>query len=168
MIRDDRPIFLVGFMGSGKTAVGQVLARRLGWTLRDTDRMIEQREGRSIETIFRESGEAEFRELEWRVLQEVAGGRCNIVATGGGMFLQARARRLMARHGNTVWLDVPLAEAVKRVGQGGGRPLWNADDPIGLRLLYARRRAVYALARHRIGAALGGPEAVAERVLSLF
>ena len=59
MIRDDRPIFLVGFMGSGKTAVGQVLARRLGWTLRDTDRMIEQREGRSIETIFLESGEAD-------------------------------------------------------------------------------------------------------------
>jgi shikimate kinase len=162
----DRPIFLVGFMGSGKTAVGEALARLLGVEFVDTDRLVEQREGRSIERIFGESGEEHFRAVEWEVLRSLDGLGHAVVATGGGMFLSAVQRRWMRRRGITVWLDLSLDEARRRVGRGAERPLWRTDDPVGQRALFERRRAAYALCQLRVPAAPGGPADVARRVIA--
>ena len=164
-MREESPLFLVGFMGSGKSRVGEALARRLAREFVDTDALVTEREGRSIDEIFHESGEERFRLAEWDALRSLEGGPGLVVATGGGLFQGFEPRRWMLRRGPTVWLDVPLDVARARVGKGAGRPLWLPRDPLALRALYERRRAVYALAALRIVAVPGRPEAVAERVL---
>lgn len=156
---DDRPIFLVGFMASGKSTVGKALAQALGWRLLDTDDLVEEREQRSVERIFSESGPTFFRQAEAEVLRSLKDLRRAVVATGGGLFLGYESRRWMIDHGRTVWLDVPLEAARRRVegGRSGrrGRPLWEGNDALALRALYEKRRAAYALAEVRIGAAAG-------------
>lgn len=162
---DHRPIWLVGFMGAGKTTIGQALADLLGWDFVDTDALIVSRAGKPIETIFRESGEGRFREIEWEVLSGLQGARRAVVATGGGSFLGVPHRRLLQRTGLVVWLDVPLDAVARRLGEGADRPLWRAADALALRVLWERRRAVYALADVRIEASHGTPHQVAERIL---
>jgi shikimate kinase len=168
MITDDRPIFLIGFMASGKSTVGRALARSLGWRLLDTDDLVEQREQRSAERIFSESGEAFFRRAESEILRSLDDLRSAVVATGGGLFLGYESRRWMLGHGRTVWLDVPLEAARRRV-EGGrarrrGRPMWEGSDAVALRSLYEKRRAAYALAEVRVDAAAGQTTDVAARI----
>jgi len=160
---DDRPIFLVGFMASGKTTVGAVLAARCGWSFHDTDHMVVERAGRSIAAIFRAQGEGRFREMEWEALRSLRGARRAVVATGGGLFLSVAPRAFMKREGTTVWLDVPLETARLRGGDEA-RPLWREDDPIALRAFFERRRAAYALADVRVEASTSTPNEVADRV----
>lgn len=161
----DRPLYLIGFMGAGKTSVGLALAARLGWRLLDTDVMVERADGRPIETIFRESGEGFFREAEWRALRSLAGVSSVVVATGGGLFLGVSQRRFVRRHGRSVWLDVELDVARKRIGSGETRPLWTARDPVALRIMFDKRRASYALAEIRVDASHESAEAVADRIV---
>ena len=143
-----RPVFLVGFMGCGKSTVGRALAERTGAPFLDCDAEIERREGRSIADLLGDRGERWFREREWSLLREI--GVCTgIVATGGGMFASARPRRWMKSTGWTVWLDVPLDLCRQRIGVGAGRPLWDDSDRVALRALFERRRAAYALAHLR-------------------
>ena len=101
-------MFLVGFMASGKTTVGRLLAGRLGFSFADTDEHVEARSGRSIERIFAESGEGVFRRLEWEALQDLGGAEKSVIATGGGLFLGYVQRRFMIERGSTVWLDAGL------------------------------------------------------------
>ena len=139
---DDQPIFLVGFMASGKSTVGKALAKALGWRLLDTDDLVEEREQRSVERIFSESGQPFFRQAEADVLRSLDDLRRAVVATGGGLFLGYESRRWLIDHGRTVWLDVPLEAARRRVegGRSGrrGRPLWEGNDALALRALYEK------------------------------
>ncbi len=172
MSDDDRPIFLVGFMASGKSTVGRALAKALGWRLLDTDDLVEQREHRSVERIFNESGQAFFRRAESEALRSLDDLSRAVVATGGGLFLGYESRRWMIDHGRTVWLDLPLEAARRRVegGRSGrrGRPMWEGNDALALRALYARRRAAYALAEFRVDATEGGTVDVAARILQVL
>jgi len=152
-------------MGSGKSEVGRRVAAHLGWAFEDTDRAVERERGRSVERIFREAGEERFREAERAVLRGLSGRVAVVVATGGGLFLDRSARILMRQGGATVWLDADLDTVRSRLGSGTGRPLWNAADPIAVRELYERRRAVYALCRFRVDASADTPDEVAARVL---
>lgn len=166
VVPNDRPVFLIGFMGSGKSAVGRLLADRLGRDFIDTDDLVVEREGRSIERIFREAGEAEFRRAEREALQALAGRRECVVATGGGLFLGFFERCWLREQGTTVWLDAPFSACLGRVSSGAGRPLWAAGkDPEAFRALFEKRRAAYALAAVRVDAA-GSPDETAGRVLS--
>ncbi len=161
---DDRPVFLVGFMGTGKTSVGEELARSRGFKLVDTDALIEASEGRSIERVFAESGEAHFRGIERELLEKVATRKRIVVATGGGMFLAAANRNVIRRAGTSVWLDVSLEQLRDRLGAGEGRPLWAPDNTLGLRAMFERRRATYALADHRVDGSRGTPGEIAAEV----
>lgn len=161
-----RPVFLVGFMGAGKTAVGRALAETMGRVFVDLDAEIERREGRAIGALFQEFGERAFREAESRAFEELGDGLGMVVAAGGGAFTQAAVRRRMKALGVTVWLDVPLEVARERVGAALGRPLWTADDPVALRAQFDRRRATYALAEQRIDAASASPRAIARDLAS--
>ena len=165
---DDRPIFLVGFMGSGKSSLGRRLAERLGFSFHDTDERVERREGREIAPIFREEGEAYFRDVEFEVLRGLDGRRGAVVATGGGLFLGAAQRRWMKRRGRTVWLDVPLDVCAARVGEGAARPLWHPEDPIAFRALFDRRSAAYALAELRLRAGAESADELVGRLLGVF
>jgi len=161
----DRPIFLVGFMGSGKTSVAREIAARLGWEFADIDEQVERREGRTIERIFAESGEARFRDAEREALFGLDGVERSVVATGGGLPCAADLRRWIRARGRGVWLDVPLAECMRRVGGAAGRPLWQTGDPLALRVLYERRRAVYALTGLRVAGGLGSARETARAVI---
>lgn len=164
MIGPAGTVFLVGFMGAGKSEVGRRLADRIGCRFVDTDERVEADDGRTVEKIFEQSGEDFFRAAEERVLDSLLGKRGLVVATGGGLFVGYRPRSRMKRAGRTVWLDAPLAVIERRVGGAGGRPMWPVDDPVSRRALFEKRRAVYALADVRVDASPDDPDTVAARV----
>lgn len=155
-------LYLVGFMGAGKTTVGRMLGRRLGWRMEDLDERIESRERRSVAAIFAQQGEPYFRQQERQVIGELLLERHVIVATGGGTFAEADNRAVMLADGAVAWLDVPLAVVFDRVPADGRRPL--AADRAQMEQLYQRRRLAYAEAHVRIDAARPASEVV-EQIL---
>ena len=144
-------LYLVGFMGAGKTTVGRALSRRIGWQFVDIDERIETRVRRSIASIFAQHGEPYFRQLEREVLGELLSQWQVIVATGGGTFGEADNRALMLADGAVAWLDLPLAQIIERVPADGRRPL--AADRTQMEQLFTRRQLAYAHAHVRIDAA---------------
>ncbi len=161
-------IFLVGFMGSGKSSIGKRLAARMQWTFEDTDQLVEKRDGRSIARIFDESGEPHFRRLEEAALHSLRARRKCVVATGAGLFSRPENRAWIMARGFTVWLEIPFDTACRRLGSRQDRPLWNADDPVGARRLYDRRRRDYSTADGRVDASEDDPDRVAAAVETLF
>lgn len=143
-------LYLVGFMGAGKTTVAAALGRRVGWRTEDVDGRIEARERRTVSAIFAQDGELYFRRVERQVLRELLPERNVIVATGGGTFVDPDNRALMLADGAVAWLDLPLDRVIERVPADGRRPL--AADRGQLEQLYLRRRAAYANAHVRVDA----------------
>jgi shikimate kinase len=145
-------LFLVGFMGCGKSTVGRALSGELGWSFFDLDDEIERREGLPIAEIFEMRGEASFREAETAALRErvkaVQTGRPQVISLGGGTFLTPENFDLISNHGITIWLDVPLDVIVQRISGFEHRPL--ARNPERLKELYEVRRPGYARADYRL------------------
>ena len=149
-------IFLVGFMGSGKSTVGRVLADELGWGFADLDEDIEKREGMSISQIFGTRGEAGFRQAETAALRErvrsVERGQPCVIALGGGAFLSEENFQMVTNNGISVWLDCPFSTVERRLAgqhaEYNHRPL--ARDPEKLRELFAVRREGYGRADYCI------------------
>jgi len=133
-------IFLVGMMGAGKTTVGKLLAKRLGKTFMDTDHEIQSRTGVSISTIFEIEGESGFRRRESAVLEEIAGRRDLVVATGGGIVLSRENRKMLREQGTVVYLRASLDDLFGRTRRDRSRPLLQTEDPRGklAELLVAR------------------------------
>jgi shikimate kinase len=156
-------IYLVGFMGAGKTTVARALARRLDWKIFDVDDAIEKREHQSVSSLFAKRGEPYFRAVERDVLLEQIGVRHLVVATGGGTFVDPQNRSVINADGVSVWLDIPFERVVARVPADGRRPL--AADRVAFERLFLARRAAYEQATVRIDASHGGVEAVAEEIL---
>jgi shikimate kinase len=128
-------VFLVGFMGAGKTSVGRTLAEQLNWVFEDLDDRIQQREGRTVAEIFRTSGEPAFRQAEHaaleQVLEELRGGVARVVALGGGTFAQEpNHAAIQASDAATVFLDAPLRELWERCAQQSDakRPLMTSEN----------------------------------------
>ena len=148
-----RAIFLVGFMGAGKTSVGRALSRKLGWRFEDLDDRIQAREGRTIPEIFEQSGEAEFRRSEVAALDELLAELESgpmIAALGGGAFVQEQVASLLATAGSTtVFLDAPAEELWRRCAHDViDRPLQRKQEEF--RQLYETRRPRYLRAQMRV------------------
>ena len=155
-------LYLVGFMGAGKTTVAAALGRRLGWRTEDVDARIEMRERRSVSAIFARDGESYFRNAEREVLQDLLSERNLVVSTGGGTFVDPDNRALMLTDGAVAWLDLPLSQVFERIPPDGRRPL--ASDPQQMEQLYLLRQTAYRDAHVRMDATAPVAEIV-ERLL---
>jgi shikimate kinase len=168
----DAPIFLVGFMATGKTTVGRILAARLGWKLVDLDEVIVREAGQSVPRIFETEGEAGFRARESRAVASVAAERRIVVATGGGAACREDNLRLMLGAGRVVALAVTPEEAVRRAGDGAGRPMLmqtqpGQPDPLArARALLEARAPFYARAHLQVDTVGRLPQDVARDVLA--
>ena len=162
-------IYLVGFMGCGKSSVGRALAEELGWSFVDLDDDIEKCAGLSISHIFDTGGEANFRALESDALRKrvqiARSGRPQVISLGGGAFTIDENIELVLNHGVTVWLDAPFEVMERRLAEETHRPL--ARDPVHMRSLCDQRRGAYALADYRIETGEDGPAAIVSRILAL-
>jgi shikimate kinase len=161
---------LVGFMGSGKTTVGRLLAAQLAWHFLDLDQQIEEYAGLPVSEIFSRSGEPAFRDLEHdcllRALGWAAEGNLPLVfALGGGTFVQPRNVTALRDAGGTMlWLDCPVDELLQRCVMMADRPLFR--DEASFRKLYEDRLPFYQQADHRIECGPDSRDAV-ERILKL-
>jgi shikimate kinase len=152
-------IYLTGFMGSGKSSVGKILAHRLGAPFLDLDHEIERQANQSIAGIFDQRGENSFREMERSALELFVMDPF-VMATGGGAFIFNRD--WMLKHGVVVFLDIPFEHLVQRIGADPQRPLWS-----NAKKLYEERLGEYRKAHFTIDA-VGDPEIIAERIKNLI
>lgn len=144
---DGRAIVLVGLMGAGKTTIGRRLASRLKLPFTDADNEIEKAAGKSIPDIFSEHGEEYFRDGERRVIARLLEHGPQVLATGGGAFMDEETRRNIAQHGVSIWLRADLQLLMKRVIKRSHRPLLKTADPSAvMEKLMSERYPVYALA----------------------
>jgi shikimate kinase len=163
-----RPIVIIGFMGTGKTTVGRLVAERLGRRFVDLDVAIERLAGRTIAEIFRGDGEPAFRRLETEALERALHDADTVLATGGGAACREPNVSMMLERGRVVALSAPPEEVLKRAGRASGRPLLDgAEDPLAqARELLRQREPFYARAHVRVDTVGKRPEEVAAEVVA--
>ncbi|MDF3127569.1 shikimate kinase [Kiritimatiellaeota bacterium B1221] len=138
------PVFLVGFMGSGKTQTGQLLAKRLGWSWLDLDEKIVEVAGKSIPEIFAQEGEGAFRKMERACLQEALASEATVVSCGGGIVTQPDNLRDLLHQSRVVCLRIQPETVFRRVGNDPRRPLLQGSDSMGqIRKLMTEREVYY-------------------------
>jgi shikimate kinase len=165
----ERTVVLVGLMGAGKTKIGRRIAARLGLPFFDSDEEIEAAAGETIEEIFRNRGEATFRDGERRVIARLLQGPVHVLATGGGAFMDPQTRRIIAQRGVSVWLRAELDVLFARVSRRTNRPLLKTPDPRAvLAELIERRYPIYAEADLTIDSGDGPPDATAGRTIAML
>lgn len=143
----NHPIVLVGLMGAGKSSIGRRLAEKLEIPFVDADHEIEVAADKTISEIFADHGEAYFREGERRVISRLIENGAQILATGGGAFINEETRRIIDSHGISVWLKADLPLLMKRVLKRSDRPLLQTEDPAAvMRKLMDQRYPLYAKA----------------------
>jgi shikimate kinase len=136
-------------MGAGKTTIGRRLARRLGWSFIDADRELEDRLGVSVATIFEMEGEAGFRAREAALMDELTQRVRIVLATGGGVVLDASNRTVLRERGRVIYLRATAADLWQRLRRDRSRPLLRVPDPRGrLASLLAQREPLYESVAH--------------------
>ena len=162
-------IVLIGFMCSGKSAVGRVCAERLKWPHFDTDEMIVKQVGASIADIINKQGEEAFREIERKVVALVAMIDKCVISTGGGMPLNPANMKDLSQNGLVVWLKVSPETVLKRAGNLKSRPLIDSQDPLGsLTQRLKSRAAAYGEAPTVIETDHASVPDIAARILTLL
>ncbi len=142
-----RSLVLVGLMGAGKSTIGKRVAQMLGVAFVDADTEIETASRMTIPELFERYGEAEFRDLERRVIRRILRTGPKVLATGGGAFMNEQTRKAISRAGISVWLKAELDVLMDRVGRKSNRPLLKTADPRAtMQGLMDTRYPVYALA----------------------
>ena len=154
-------------MGSGKSTVGRLLATAVGYQFVDVDTLIEQEAGVSIPELFRRAGEDVFRALETRLLLGLGDRRSVVIATGGGAPMRAVNHEFLRTKCRTFYLEISAAEAQRRIGGSGGRPLL-AGTPEGIAELLAARHDRYAATGDTIPAEGRNPLQVVAAIRTLL
>jgi shikimate kinase len=161
-----RSIVLVGIMGAGKSSIGKRLATRLNLPFVDADHEIEAAAGCSIPDLFELHGEAAFREGEHRVIKRLLDGPEQVIATGGGAYMDPRTRELIEKRGISIWLNADIEVLLKRVARRNNRPLLKTGDPREIMLgLMKERYPVYSGSQITIESKDGPHEDVIDLVL---
>jgi shikimate kinase len=161
-----KTLVLVGLMGAGKSSVGRRLAGRLGLPFVDADQEIELAAGMTVEEIFARHGEPAFRDGERRVIARLLDNPVQVLATGGGAFMDERTRALIRERAISIWLHAELDELVRRVSRRTDRPLLKGRDPRAvLERLIAERYPIYAQADVTVPSSTGSADETVERIL---
>ncbi len=162
-----RSVVLVGMMGSGKSSIGRRLAARLGVRFVDADSEIEEAAGMTIAEIFERHGEPYFRAGEARVIARLLEQGPQVLATGGGAFMNEDTRALIRAKAVSVWLKAELDVLMKRIKRRGDRPLLKTDDPAAtLTALIAERYPVYAEADLTVASRDVPHESIVEEIVA--
>ena len=143
-MKKENNIFLVGLMGSGKTTIGKILAKKLNYKFIDSDALIEEKTGVKVPLIFEYEGEAGFRKRETKILSEIVKMNSIVLATGGGIILSNTNRKLLGKSSVVFYLNATIEELVKRLANDKDRPLiQNVDKETKLRELIKGRGSLY-------------------------
>jgi shikimate kinase len=168
-VRNIQNLALVGFMGTGKSAVGRLAAESLQFAFVDTDELIEAQSGMSIEEIFKNQGEAAFRQLEHGMVRNLEQRQKTVIATGGGLIIDPANLASLKTHALVVCLWASPEIIWERVQEQTHRPLLQTADPLGkIRELFAVRDPLYRQADVLIQTGLRSPKEVAQQVLIQF
>ena len=164
----DAPIFLIGFMGTGKSTVGRLLAAEIGFAFTDLDDVITRAAGHSVAQIFASEGEVGFRAREEQAVRAATAMRRTVIATGGGAACREANLAAMLAAGPVVALSATPAEVIRRTGTGPGRPLLHGKaDPEGVAAaLLAEREPFYARAHQRVDTVGKAPAEVAREIVT--
>ncbi len=157
-------LFLAGFMGCGKTTVGEIIAEKLGTELIDTDAYIVEKEGRSIPQIFDQEGENYFREKEATAIMTLA-DKGGVVALGGGTLMNINSATIAQKSGTVVLIDVPFDVCYERIREDENRPLVQQNSQDELEAIYDKRMPIYRKVAKIIVQGDKNPEEVAEDIL---
>jgi len=169
LVRNIQNLALVGFMGTGKSAVGRLAAESLRFEFVDTDELIETECGMSIEEIFEKQGEAVFRQLEREAVIKLGQRQKTVIAAGGGLIIDPANLASLKTHALVICLWATPEIIWERVQHQTHRPLLRTDDPLGkIRELFAVRDPLYRQADVLIQTGLRSPREVAQQVLHQF
>lgn len=153
-------------MAAGKSRIGRLLAKRLNLPFVDTDSRIEEHYRRSVGEIFGQLGEAEFRRAEREVISRLLSEEAQIIAVGGGAFIDDETREALNRQAVTIWLDAPFELVLARLGRSGSRPVAADKSEEEIRALWDQRRTYYAQAHLRIATGKRDPERVVDAIIA--
>jgi len=163
-----RNIVLVGFMGTGKTTVGELLAKQTGMPLLDMDSLIVERAGKSINDIFAQDGEPHFRRMERELVMELSSSQGHVISTGGGIVLNPDNIADFEKTGLVVCLLASPEIILDRVRHDTARPLLAGDKETKIIELLESRKTLYEAVTHKIDTDGLNPEAIAERIIRLY
>lgn len=166
-MRVNNNIILVGFMGTGKTTVGRILASRLKKKFVDMDDVLEERAGKAISLIFSEDGEPYFRNMERKLVQELAANSNQVIAAGGGIVLNPDNITDFSRSGRVICLLASENEILRRVSASTVRPLLEQGDKLqNIKKIMEQRRPLYESINDRVNTSGFTPEQVADKIMA--
>ena len=160
---------LTGMMGVGKSTIGKILAKKLNYNFIDVDKLIEAKEGSSINLIFKNKSESYFRKLENEISLEKLKKKNTVISLGGGAFLNKSIRREVKNTSVSFWLDVDVSELIKRLKKNKKRPLlYNKNLNVTVNKIYLERKKTYSEADYRIKCNFLGPDKIVDKILKLY
>jgi shikimate kinase len=165
----NKNLILTGMMGVGKSTIGKNLAKKLKYDFIDVDKLIEVKEGSSINLIFKNKSEEYFRKLESKITLQVLNKNNSVISLGGGAFLNETIREYAKKRSISFWLDIDIDELIKRLKRTKKRPLLykkNINDTV--KKLYLERRKIYKKANYKIKCSSLKANQIADKILELY
>ena len=160
---------LTGMMGVGKSTIGKILAKKLEYKFIDVDKLIEQKEGLSINLIFKNKGETYFRKIESEIALRELKKQDSVIALGGGAFLNNLIRKNTKKLSTSFWLDVPLEELINRLSKSKQRPLLHKKNTSEtVEKIYFDRKKIYNEADYRIKCRFLTSKEIINKILDLY
>ena len=165
----EKNLTLTGMMGVGKSTIGKKLAKKLNYNFIDVDKIIEVKEGQSINSIFRNKSETYFRKIESDITLTELKRKNSVISLGGGSFIDNTIRRKVKKLSVSFWLDVPIEELIKRLSKSKQRPLlYKKNISETVKKIYFNRKKIYNEADYRIKCYSLKSEQIVEKILNLY
>jgi len=162
-------LILTGMMGVGKSTIGKILAEKLKYNFVDIDKLIESKEGSSINLIFKNKSESYFRKIEKTITLSELEKNKSVISLGGGAFLNNEIRKSVKRLSVSFWLDLPVDNLIKRLKKSKQRPLlFKKDTSEAVKKIYFDRKKIYNKANFRVKCSSLRSKEIVDKILSLY